>query len=350
MESAIDVFDLDLTDLIVLTEAATGYYSLTPMIAALAGARMVHCVAANSRFGSKKDAACGVMALAEDWGVSSNVGILNSRTDDAVSEADIVTNLGFVRPLDEPFLRLLKPTAVIPLMWETWEFRGSDLDLEECRRRGIPVMGTNEDHASLQTSTYVGVVALKLLLSIDIEVIGSRVAIMGDGKFADQVEAQLSQAGAGVVRLSPAEGSKLAAPSVSDVLAGCDALVVVEHAYRGLLIGGEGLLEPQQLQAANPALSVAHICGAVDKSSLVDLGFECVPEVFCPAGHMSLTTDYVGPRPLIDLHTAGLKVGELLARARLAGLDARQSETRVLEQTPLAQWFSLIASADAVRE
>ncbi len=34
-------FELDLTDMTVLTEAATGYYALTPIIASLAGAKHV---------------------------------------------------------------------------------------------------------------------------------------------------------------------------------------------------------------------------------------------------------------------------------------------------------------------
>lgn len=340
VESAIDAFGLDLTDLVVLTEAATGYYSLTPLIAAMAGARMVHCLAADSRFGSMRDAARGVTALAERWGVRNTVAILGSRTDDAVSDADIVTNLGFVRPLDAPFLQLLKPTAVIPLMWETWEFRDGDLDLMECRRLGIPVLGTNEHHVSLGTTTYVGILALKLLLSLDIEIVGIRVVVLGDGEFGDQVEQRLHNAGADVMRLSPTQAANRSAAQVVSMFAGCDALVVAEHSCTELLIGPGGLLEPEDLWSANPALALAHISGEVSRSSLVERGFECVPDVFAPAGHMSVATDYVGPRPLIDLHAAGLKVGESLAKARLNGLAPRQAEAEVLASTDIAQGFA----------
>lgn len=55
---------------------------------------------------------------------------------------------------------------------------------------------------------------------------------------------------------------------------------------------------------------------------------------------MSVGTDYLGPKPLIDLHTAGLKVGERLAYARARGLPAREGEFTVLRETPLAQGFS----------
>ncbi len=39
-------------------------------------------------------------------------------------------------------------------------------------------------------------------------------------------------------------------------------------------------------------------------------------------GYMTVTTDHVGPRPVVDLHAAGLKVGEMAVRCRRAGLDA----------------------------
>jgi hypothetical protein len=54
---------------------------------------------------------------------------------------------------------------------------------------------------------------------------------------------------------------------------------------------------------------------------------------------MSVATDYIGPTPLIKLHTAGLKVGESLARARLKGLNGLEAELAVLRANSLAQGF-----------
>jgi hypothetical protein len=36
---------------------------------------------------------------------------------------------------------------------------------------------------------------------------------------------------------------------------------------------------------------------------------------------MTITTAYAGPRPVIDLHAAGLKAGGEVVRARRLGLD-----------------------------
>ena len=54
---------------------------------------------------------------------------------------------------------------------------------------------------------------------------------------------------------------------------------------------------------------------------------------------MSVATDYLGPKPVIALHTAGLKVGEAMARTRLAGLDPIEAEKKVLRDLPLAMGF-----------
>jgi hypothetical protein len=54
---------------------------------------------------------------------------------------------------------------------------------------------------------------------------------------------------------------------------------------------------------------------------------------------MSTATDYIGPAPLIKLHTAGLKVGAQLAHAHREGARAFDSENQVLAELELAQGF-----------
>ena len=95
----------------------------------------------------------------------------------------------------------------------------------------------------------------------------------------------------------------------------------------------------EALHSLNPYLAVAHICGNVSRAEIKRVGFPCLPERFAGPGYMSVATDYVGPRPLIDLHTAGLKVGERLAHARARGLAGLEAELTVLAETPLAQGF-----------
>jgi hypothetical protein len=337
---ALATFDLELSGLIVLTEAATGYYILTPLIAALAGADKVLALTRDSRFGRAVDVQETTLALARRWGIEEHIDILLAREDARIGQADIVTNQGFVRPIDASFLRRLKPTVSIPLMWETWEYRSEDLDLAECRRLDIPVLGTNEHHPELRLFEYIGHLALKLLFTLDIEIYRSFVVIIGSGEFAEQTLTTLRAAGAEVAQLSPQVEGALQTATARQMLQRADAVVVVEHHSRRMLIGSPGDITADELCALNSHLVVAHICGGVQQSALEAVGLRCAPDRFALPGYMSVATDFLGPKPLIDLHTAGLKVGERLARTRAKGLSAWQAECTVLQETDLAQGFS----------
>jgi hypothetical protein len=345
-DGAIARLQLDLSGLTVLTEAATGYYAWTPIIAALAGAESVLMLSRDSRFGTAEAAMNAVRTLAERWAPGRPMEFLASREDTQISRADIVTNLGFVRPLDLPFLSRLKRTAVIPLMWEAWEFRPEDMDLDACRRLRIPVVATNEHHPDLRIFDYLGPLVGKLLFTLDIEVFQSSLLLLGTGYFADSAFEWLSRMGARVERVSlETEKGKLL-----EAVKTAEALVVAEHHSRQLLIGPGGLVEANDLKSANRGLKIAHLCGHVDAASLQAAGLSCEPSTLAPPAYMSVGLDYLGPRPLIDLHTAGLKIGELLARARKKGLAGAEAEKAVLRESPLAQALEALPLKKAVDE
>ena len=62
------------------------------------------------------------------------------------AQSDIVTNSGMLRPINDEVVSKLKKTAVIPLMWETWELRPGEIDIISCQKNKIPVIGTNENY------------------------------------------------------------------------------------------------------------------------------------------------------------------------------------------------------------
>lgn len=340
IQRAIDTFELDLSGLVILTEAATGYYLLTPFIAAIAGADRVFALTRDSRLGTAQAVCERTMVLAKRWGVADQIEVFFSREDKRVGLADIVTNLGLVRPLDASFLRRLKPTAVIPLMFETWEYRTEDLDLEECRRLGIPVLGTNEHHPDLEIFQYVGHLVLKLLFELDIEVYRARIVVVGGGEFGNAAVNSLQAAGAIVSQVRIGEGESLSDQQNRDVLAGCDAVILMEHNSREMIIGPGGQITASELRSLNPGVVMVLISGGVDPVNVETAGIPFRPSQVAPAGYMSIATDYLGPRPLIDLHAGGLKVGELMARARLKGLACEEAKKEALKN-PIGQDFSV---------
>ena len=224
-------------------------------------------------------------------------------------------------------------------MWETWEFRDEDIDLKECRRLQIPVLGTNEQHPDLRIFDYIGYIALKLLLEAEIEILNTKIAILGKGEFAHQVHNTLKTARADVHLIFQENCKNFNIEKTKKILSQIDALIVVEHHEKNELIGAKGLLTPKEISELNKYITVIHICGNVDQNTLIKNGIRCWPRRFAGAGYMSVTTDYIGPKPLIRLHTAGLKVGEAMARVRLKGLNGLEAELAVMQEIPLAQGF-----------
>ena len=339
IDQAINNFDLSLSRFVILTEAASGYYMLTPLIAALAGAEKVYALTKDSQYGKAESISVKTLKLAEKWGVAKKLKILFSRDDKCIEQADIVTNLGFVRPLDAPFLKRLKSTVVIPLIWETWEYRQKDLDLRECRKLGIPVLGTNENHPELDIFRYVGNLAIKLIFGLDIEVFRSEVVVIGSGEFGTHITQSLIKAGANVTQIRVAEGESLRSPIAHKGLLSCDVIVVAEHHSRKPLIGFDGQITVKELHEMNPGVSIAHIAGRVNSKEIVAAGIPCRPDNIAPGGYMSVATDYLGPRPLIDLHTAGLRIGQVLAQAITEGYSGTTAEERASRLCPLGQCF-----------
>ena len=335
---AIEAFEVDLSGLTVLTEAANGAFVTTPLTAALAGAARVYAVARDSRYGSAAEVTELTLGLADHWDIPSDrIEILRSRADPRITEADLITNLGFVRPLDRPFLERLGPTAAITLMFETWEHRDADVDLAGCRELGIPVLGTNEEDPRLQTFRYLPALAAKLLFEINVEVFGAHLVLVSSGKFAREIGNGLSSMGARLHVFAPPLPRRLA--EFERALADADAVIVADHPGSGPILGGAAAYAPSDLLELNAGIGLVHVSGDVDPDDVAAAGLPLAPEHIAPVGHMSVTTDYVGPRPIIDLHAAGLKVGEALTRARHRGLEGREAEESVLAGLPLSQGF-----------
>ena len=77
----------------------------------------------------------------------------------------------------------MKPTSAIPLMCEAWELRSGDVDVDACRRQGIPVLGTNEDAVEVDVFGYSGTLAVRLILEVGLEVRKCRIVVFGPDRF-----------------------------------------------------------------------------------------------------------------------------------------------------------------------
>jgi hypothetical protein len=330
-------FRLDLSGLAVLTEAASGPYLFPAILAARAGARRVYAVTRDSRYAGADMVMAATRDAAEAWGVADVVEVAAERFADWVADADIVTNSGFVRPIDAAMVEAMKATAVVPLMWETWEFRDGDVDLEACRRRGILVLGTNESRPPCDMTGYSAALGLKVLFELGLEVYGTRTLLLGGQRsLAVAMEAGLRKAGAPVTRFGAAGGRPYS--ELADHFrrhgADYDALLVAEHADPRPLLGPAGLIDFGTIRRLNPALAVGIVAGAVDGDGLAGSGLHHVPGTIQPFGHMSYQPYEMGPRPVLELFAAGLGVGQAMSRSRLSGASPREAARHALDVSP----------------
>jgi len=314
IDEAIARLDLNLSGLRVLTEAASGAYVVTPLIAARAGAERVYAVARSSLYGAAGD----VIAYGREWagafGVGARIQFVTGAPAEYAPGVDIVTNLGFVRPIDRELVSRLPRHAVVSLMWEPWEFRDADIDAAACMEFGIPVIGTNESDERLRIFNYVGLLAVKLLLEAAVECARSRIVVVGSDPFGGATAKALAELGAAVTRVALCENLDV---TVGPLVERADAVVLVEHKDRRQLVGEQEGIRPQRFSVSG--CSLIHIAGTVDDDALARAQVVKHPSRRVVPGHMAVGTDYVGPRPVIDLHTAGLKVGTDAVRSRLAG-------------------------------
>lgn len=309
---------LDLSGMRVLTEAATGAFASTAALAAFAGAAEVVAVARDSLWGSTDKAFGEVSALAERLGVLSRISFKSGDASDFASGCDIVTNLGFVRPLSRDLLKVLSPNAVIALMWEPWEFRADDIDILAAAEYGVPVIATNEGHTNVRTFDYLGPTVGRLLLNAGIEICHAHIVVIGSDPFGSAVADWLSRAGAEVDRLS-CENWRSYMQRENII----DAVVIVEHRHHEPIVTASDAVILDFLAGAGSP--IVRLCGVVDTATLRKHGVSLLPDIEVMPGVMAVTTAYAGCRPVVDLHAAGLKSGSIVVKARRNGATAQDA-------------------------
>jgi hypothetical protein len=301
IQQSIQRCELQLDNLTVLTEAATGAYVVTPVIAAMAGAKKVFAITQSSRYGTIEEVKAQTEQLAKIGGVSEQIEFTTNKSPDIVTQADIITNSGHVRPIDAEMIAWMKPIAVISLMYEAWEFRTEDVDIKACRHKGIKVAGINERHSAVDVFSFLGIMATKLLLDAGVSVYKSKVLLLCDNHFASFIENGLVNAGANVDTLSNislADQGKVydailvaMQPQLEPVLSAVDAALIADH-WQGVV--------------------VAQFWGDLERSAFLTHEIPVCPPNAPEKGHMAILPSAIGPEPIIKLQTGGLKVGELL--------------------------------------
>ena len=336
IEDAIKFNKLDLTGLVVFTEAASKNYVVTPIIAAMAGAARVYAITSDSVYGKANDVEEFTYNFAEFCDVRDKIKVVFEKKKEIISQANIITNLGFVRPIDKNFVEMMNEKAVISYMCEAWEYREGDIDIKTCESKNIPVMATNENYSGLGVFDFCGNLCVKMLFELGIEVYKSKIVIVSGDTFGKVIKKYLKAIGADVYLIEDLK-SEVSRRYLKD----SDALVVAGYTNNDVFVGAEGAqITTKELVERSRKISLIQFAGDVDIDELDKYNIPYFPQKRIGKFRMGMTLAELGPKPVIDLHCAGLKVGEVMARARLSGKSVEEAKMIAFKYSP-AEDFSL---------
>jgi hypothetical protein len=309
IKNAISFTKINLENITVFTEAASGEFIYTPIIAAMAGAKKVYAVTGDSKYALKEDVKKNTLLFARMCGVDEKIEVVFDKS--RIGDADIITNLGFVRPIDKNTIDKLKKSAAIPYMCESWEVRKEDVDIDYCKEKGILVLGTNENYPGLDVFNFSGALALKMLFDAGIEVFKSKIIIVSDDNFGKIIFNTLSKLNSDVILLKDLSNENY------NCLKNADALIIADYTSEKCYIGKDNSeISCKKLKLLSRFITVIQFAGLVDISDLKKNDINFYPDYEVGSFRMGKTLAYLGPKPIIDLHCAGLKVGEIMYRSK----------------------------------
>ena len=316
-----------------MTECASGPYAFTPIMASMAGAKVM-ALGRDSRYGTYADNKAFIQDMCNSHSLRNNIEFFEDKIpDENWALAEIITNSGMLRPLNKEKILKLNPNSMISLMWETWELRDGEIDITACQKRGIPVVGTNEHFEKADLFCYPGMLCLKMLFEMGLEVGNNSFVLLGEGLTGSLIARDFRNLGIDFdwfvnstqkyEKYGPCyHYSEIYKIFERDRI---DAIICADHSSQRPVFGKQGYIDFERLIEAYPLVQWAHLTGPLDPEEIRASGIRYFPKEIRSKGYMSYPTENLGWEPVIMLNSAGLKVGELVAKARHNGLSIEDS-------------------------
>lgn len=315
--------DLNLKNKTVITEAASGPYVVTAILAAIAGAK-VYAFSRDSSYGTVDQSFDQTRKVMQECDfMDLDIQLIEKLKPNIIAQADLITNSGYLRPLDKEKLKHAKDDLVIALMYEAWELRDTDLDLDYIRKRGFFLGATNERHPDVDVFNYLGDMTLKLIFDAGICPYNNRFILICNHDFGPYIAKVLGKNCANLLVIDedihrekylgmPVDW-KGGFPEVSIPESYYDAEAVIFTAcpFDKEWIGNN---HPLKLDNIKRQLRDPYILRYFGDLAVADLDKSDVR--YFPAevksGHMGVLPSAVGFDPIIRLQAGGLKAGEAM--------------------------------------
>ncbi len=298
-------FNVSLKEKIVLTEVGSDNYLFTPIIASLSGALKVYALAKDSKYGKADEIINQCKAICEQFEINNITFLKNELDIKLLPEVDIITNSGNLRPLDKDKLNFLKPSAVIPLMFEAWEIREEDIDIAYCKNNKIKVAGTWENHPSIRVFDYCGLLGMKMAMDAGFEIAGNRIVMWSDDEFGEVISKKFTTENAEVIHTTDLI-------KFYEVIKETDFVFIADYDEQRNYFGDGGIFDWDKIKKINPEVYFIHLYGNVDYQYCCENQINISPKKNGRAMVMTHTLSYIGLIPILKLQVAGFKVAQEL--------------------------------------
>ena len=195
-------------------------------------------------------------------------------------------------------------------MAEAWEFRKEDIDLESCRKRNIRIAGTWENHPQINVFNSCGNLALKMVKDVGFSIENKAILIVSGDSFGKVIYSKFKKERVGLVTLlDPYEVEGIDLDKF-------DLLFIADYISGRKLIDPKGVLNLKK----DSSLQIVHLAGEVDIEFARSKNLTISPDIDGYHHRMTRTLAHLGNMPVIKLHAAGLKVGELTYKGKTSKL------------------------------
>jgi hypothetical protein len=329
--------ELDLKGKTVLTEAASGAYIVTPILAAIAGAK-VFAFSKTTRYGKVEEIFSNTRALADSFReFKLDIHLIDHLNQEIIAQADIITNSGHLRPLTEAILQHTKDEVVIPLMYEAWEWRDADMDIKYIRKRGIKIGATNERHPNVDVFNYLGDMALKQIFDSGICPYKNKFILLCNNDFGPFIAKVLANICEGLAVIDTNEHRARYNENQIDWIGGfpeinipenyknAEAVIFTAYPFDKDWIGEKTPVSVHQIQSQLSDPFILRYAGDLNEDYLHSKGLRFFPR-HVHSGHMGILPSAIGYDPIIRLQSGGLKAGEALLRGQYDYKDIKIME------------------------
>jgi hypothetical protein len=295
----VNALDLNLKGKVVLTEAATGAYVVTPILAALAGAK-VFAFSRASYYGSVNEVFQKTKKVYQNYGIPLDIEYIKTLSPDVIAKADIITNSGHLRPLNRQKLQYAKD-----------------------RQRGFKIGATNERHLEVDVFNYLGDMAVKQIFDAGLCLYKNKFVLICNNDFGPYIAKVVSRMCNRLGVIDKEENrnkyqsnniewlGNFPDVTIPEGFRDAEAVILTAYPFGKVWIGKDSLIHIEKLKAGLNHPFILRYTGDVDCQLLDANGIKYFPKDV-PSGHMGILPSAIGYDPIIRLQAGGLKVGEAL--------------------------------------